>query len=125
MKILVADPHPVVQTALHLTLSRIPGVILLTAAGSLAQLLSQCEQICPDLILLDLDLIHPSQHPRSLDDLLELLHRLCPGAKIATMSTRLEVKQEALAAGVSGFISKTDPPDDVLSNILRLLENSS
>ncbi len=41
------------------------------------------------------------------------------------MSSRFEAEQEALAAGASGFISKTDPPDVVLSGIQRFIENRS
>ncbi len=62
MKILIADPHPEVQSALHLILDRIPEVSRVNEAGSLVQLLAQCAQSCPDLILFDLDLIQP--HPR-------------------------------------------------------------
>jgi len=126
MKILLADPHPEVQSALHLILGRIPEISLVSEAGSLVQLLAQCAQSCPDLVLFDLDLIRSTRsRTQPLADLVSVFQRLCPGTRVVVMSSRFEAEQEALAAGASGFISKTDPPDEVLSGILRFLENRS
>jgi two-component system invasion response regulator UvrY len=125
MKILLADPHPEVQSALHLVIARIAQVTLVGEASSLVQLMAECAQACPDLILFDPDLVPPSRsHTRNaLADLIRVLHRLCPSARVVAMSSRFEAQQEALAAGASGFISKTDPPDVVCSGIVRFLEN--
>ena len=126
MKILLADPHPEVQTALHLIADRIPAVTGVSEAGSLVQLLAQCAQSCPELILFDANLVYPSRAlTQQLADLISVLHRLCPCSRVVVMSSRFEVEQEALAAGAAGFISKTDPPDEVLSGIVRFLENRS
>jgi DNA-binding NarL/FixJ family response regulator len=123
MKILIADPHPEVQSALHLIASRIPAVTEVSEVGNLIQLLAQCAQTCPDLILFDLDLVQRSRaHPQPLADVVGVLRRLCPFARLVVMSSRFEAQQEALAAGTSGFISKTDAPGVVLSEITRLLE---
>lgn len=122
MKILLADPHPDVQSALHLIVNRIPEVNEVSEANNLVQLLAICAHSCPDLILFDLDLVHPARsHSQTLTDLINVIHRLCPCSRVVGMSSRFEAKQEALAAGASGFISKTDPPDVVLSGIVRLL----
>ncbi len=130
MKILLADPHPEVQSALHMILNRIPQVTGVSEAGSSLQLLAQCAQACPDLVLFDADLVYPARslarpNIQLLADLISVLHRLCPGARVVVMSSRFEGKQEALAAGATGFISKTDPPDTVLTDLVRFLENHS
>lgn len=126
MKILIADPHPQVQSALRLILERIPEVSVVSESGSLVQILAQCAHQQPDLILFDLELARPSRvQPRPLPHLLSELKRLCPGSKVGVMSIRFDVQQEALEAGASGFISKTDAPDEVLTSIIRLLENGS
>ena len=124
MKILVADPHPEVESALRLIIGRIPGVTLVSEVGSLVQLLAQCAQACPSLILFDLDLVHASRvHTDTAADPIRALRTLCPTARIVAMSSRFEAKQEALTAGADGFISKTDPPDEVVSGIARFLQN--
>jgi DNA-binding NarL/FixJ family response regulator len=124
MKILIADPHPEVQSALRLIAGSIPAVTEVCVAGSLVQLMAQCAQSCPNLILFDLDLVLPSHaHNQPAADWFLVLRRLCPCARIVAMSSQFEAHQEALAAGANGFISKTDAPDEVLSGILRTLEN--
>jgi two-component system, NarL family, invasion response regulator UvrY len=126
MKILIADPHPEVQSALHLILERIQKGILVSEAGSLIQLLTLCAQSCPDLILIDLDLARPSRAAtQPLTDLFHVFQRLCPHARVIAMSSRFEAQQEALEAGASGFISKTDPPEVVLSAVLQIIKTSS
>ncbi len=57
MKLLLADPHPQVRSALHLVLSQIPNVTVIGESGDAFQLVSLCSQECPDLILLDPELV--------------------------------------------------------------------
>jgi two-component system, NarL family, invasion response regulator UvrY len=124
MNILLADPHPEVLSALHLSINRLPGVSDVREAKSLIQMLAQCAQSCPDLILFDLDLVPPARS-QTLAETINIFHRLCPQGRLVAMSNRFDVEQEALAAGASGFISKTAPPDEVLADIVRLLKNHS
>jgi DNA-binding NarL/FixJ family response regulator len=122
MKILIADPHPEVQSALHLIVAHIPEVTEVSEANSLIQLLARCAQSCPELILFDLDLAQSGRaRSQNLADLIKMLHHLCPSSKLVAMSSRFEAEREALAAGVDGFISKTDLPDKVLAVIGRLV----
>ncbi len=120
MKILIADSHSEVQSALRLIASRNPAITEVREEGSLVELLAQCAQSCPELILFDRDLVRATRrHPLSLADLIRVLRRLCPSSQIVVMGSRFEAKQEALEAGANGFISKTDPPDEVLSSIIQ------
>ncbi len=126
MMILLADPHTKVQSALRLIVSRRPEVTEVREAGSLVQLLAECAESCPDLILLDLDLVQPARsRSQALADLMSVLRQLCPRSRVVVMSSQLEGQEEALAAGAGGFISKTDPPDEFISGLARLLENHS
>lgn len=124
MKVLLADPHPEVQSALRLIIDRIPEVTGVSEASSLVQLLAQCAQSCPDLILFDRNFIHP-YHSQSLADLIGVLRRLCPCSQVMVMSSRFEAEQEALSAGASGFISKMAAPDEVRSSIVQCLKHRS
>jgi DNA-binding NarL/FixJ family response regulator len=123
MKILLADPHSEVQSALQLLLGQIPQVNSVCEATGLVDLLAQCAQSCPDLILIDPALIHPGRpRQQSLGHLIQVLRRLCPDSRILVMSSRFDVEQAVLEAGASGFLSKTDTPDAVISAILEFLE---
>jgi DNA-binding NarL/FixJ family response regulator len=124
MNILLADPHPEVLSALHLIVDRIPGISEVREAKSLIQMLAQCAQSCPDLILFDLDLVHPARS-QTLVETINVFRNLCPQGRLVAMSNRFDVEQEALAAGANGFISKTAPPDEVLADIVRLLKVNS
>jgi hypothetical protein len=53
-------------------------------------------------------------------EIFNLVHRLCPGAKVVAMSSRLEIEQEALASGADGFVSKTELPEIFWSKIIKL-----
>ena len=56
--ILIADPHPEVQSALHLMIERIPAVSRVSTTGSLVQLLAQCARVLPGL-----DPVRPGSAP--------------------------------------------------------------
>jgi DNA-binding NarL/FixJ family response regulator len=124
MNILLANPHPEVLSALHLIVNRLPGVSEVREAKSLIQMLAQCAQSCPDLILFDLDLVHPARS-QTLVETINVFQRLCPQGRLVAMSNRFDVEQEALSAGASGFISKTAPPNEVLADIVRFLKINS
>lgn len=117
MKILLADTHPEVRSALLLALRRLPGANEIEATSSLIQLLDRCAQACPDLVLFDLDLGMP------LADLMQALRRLCPRTILIGLSSRMDAKAEALQAGTDAFISKTDAPDEVTAIILRSIQS--
>ncbi len=118
MKIFLADPHPQVRSALHLVLSQMPGVSMVCESGDVFQLLAQCTQGCPDLILLDPELVKRNSNQR-LMDIFTVIHRICPEAKVIAMSSRLESEREALDAGANEFISKTEPPEIFCEEIAR------
>ena len=93
--------------------------------GDVSQLLTRSSQECPDLILLDPELVKPNRvHLRNnnqqLMEIITEIHEVCPSAKVVAMSSRLEVEREALAAGADGFISKTEPPEIFCEKIARL-----
>jgi DNA-binding NarL/FixJ family response regulator len=125
MKIFLADPHPQVRSALHLALSQMPGVSVVSESGDVTQLLAQCAQGCPDLVLLDPELVGPNCSIRRkgvqiLTDVFTVIHRICPEAKVVAISSRLEVERETRDAGADGFISKTEPPEVFCQEIARL-----
>jgi DNA-binding NarL/FixJ family response regulator len=94
-------------------------------SGDVFQLLAQCSQECPDMVLLDPELLKPYRSQQRKDsqqlvDIFTFIHRICPEAKVVAMSSRLEVERDALASGADGFISKTEPPEIFCEEIARL-----
>jgi len=113
MRVLLADDQTDVRWALRVLLQEEPGLSLVGEAIKTEELLAQSQIIQPDLILLDWEL--PGQPTKKM---LMMLHALIPRPQIIALSGRSEARQAALAAGVDAFISKGDPPEQLL-NILR------
>lgn len=111
MRILLADDDTGVRSALRLLLEQ-EGFCVVDEAVDADDLLEQAKATCPDLVLLDWSL------PRmAAGSLLSALRSACPDLRVVALSGRPEVRRAALAAGVEAFVSKTDPPERVLSVI--------
>jgi two-component system invasion response regulator UvrY len=112
MRILVADSQSRVRFALRSLLEEQSGLMVVGEATDCQELLAQVEADCPGLVLIDWDL--PGM---AGIDLLAALQRMCPGLHVIALSSRPEVEQEALAAGVQAFVSKAGPPEPLLAAI--------
>ena len=112
MRILLADNRPKVRFALRSLLEEQSGLMVVCEVTDCKELLAQAEAVCPDLVLIDWDL--PGM---ATVELLPALHKLCPGLHVIALSSRPEVKQDALAAGAHAFVSKAGPPEPLLAAI--------
>jgi two-component system invasion response regulator UvrY len=112
MRILLADKRPRTRFALRALLRHRPGFEVVSEAEDVQGLLVQVETTSPDLVVLDWNL-----HGQAEADLLPALRRACPGLAVIVISARQEVEQAALTAGADAFVSKTDPPDQLLQAI--------
>jgi DNA-binding NarL/FixJ family response regulator len=112
MRLLLADDRPKIRFALHALLRQQAGLEVVGEAANAAELLSLAEETTPDVVLLGWGL-------RGLPaaELLPALRSLCPHAYVIALSSRLEVRQTALAAGADAFVSKMDPPGQLLRAI--------
>ena len=110
MRIMLADDQLKVRFALRVLLERQPGLKVISEAASAEELLSRLEKTCPDLLLLDWELGEP-------DELIPALRALCPQLLIIALSGRSEARAPALGAGVDGFVSKVDPPEQLLAAV--------
>ncbi len=109
MRIIVADDQPDVRSALRLMLEEKSGNNIIAEVGTSYELLWQVSSGVPDLILLDWEL--PGTKPR---ELLSILHNLHPQVLVIALSSRPQMRQAALEAGAHYFISKSDPPENLM-----------
>ena len=112
MRILLADSQPRVRFALRSLLEEGSEHIIVSEATDCQELLAYAEATCPNLALIDWDL--PGMAGA---DLLAALYKICPALHVIALSSRPEVEQEALAAGVQFFVSKAGPPEPLLAAI--------
>ena len=110
LRVLVADDHPAVTTAVTRLLSLDCDVVGSVADGAL--LLEEARRQRPDVVLLDLNL--PSVD--GLTACREITGAL-PEIKVVVFTAVLDPHTEdrALAAGASAFVSKDAPADDVVA----------
>ena len=116
-RILVADNDVRVRSALRTLLSQERGQIVIQESSDLGSLAIQIKEFQPDLILLDWEL--PGRPAAAL---LFALHGLCYHPKVIVLSRRPESEEAALAAGADAFVSKGDPPDQLLRVLRSVVE---
>jgi DNA-binding NarL/FixJ family response regulator len=109
MRILLADEQTRVRSALQVLLQQESGVNIVGEAREAKELLAQLRATQPDLVLLDWE----------LPDLatvgsLPALQTACPSLRVIVLSGRPEARLAALAAGADDFVSKVDPPTQLL-----------
>ena len=118
MRILLADDQTRVCSALQVLLKQEPGVNVVGEASEAKELLAQVRATHPNLVLLDW----------GLPDLptigsLPALQTARPDLAVIVLSGRPEARQEALAAGADDFVSKVDPPEQLLMAIQAIEKN--
>jgi DNA-binding NarL/FixJ family response regulator len=112
MRVLLADDQTKVRSALRLLLEQEPGLSVVGEAAEAEDLLAQVETTQPDLVLLDWEL--PGLRT---DDRLSVLRALCPQLKVIALSGQPEARRAALSAGADAFVSKGEPPEQLLAAV--------
>ena len=119
MHILLADDQLHVRSALRLLLEQVSAFQVVGETADATGLLRAVAGKKPDVLLLDWEL--PGL---PMTQLLRLLGSEQPSLKIIAMSSRPEVRLEAQELGVRAFLSKSDPPEEVLAVIQSCEEDT-
>lgn len=109
-RVLLADKQPHVRSALRILMNLETGFIIVGEAVEAGDMLAQIRVTRPDLVLLDWEL--PGLPAIGS---IPAVRTSFPDLKIIALSSHLEARFEALAAGADDFISKVDPPDRLLA----------
>jgi DNA-binding NarL/FixJ family response regulator len=115
MRIIIADQWPNVQTGLKVLLDQQADLEVVGEVTDPGELLAEVEMACPDLVLLDWSL---QQKPTG--DLLLALRKVCPNLAVIVLSGKPELRTAALTAGADAFVTKMDPPEQLLAAILSI-----
>ena len=111
-RILLADDQPGVRFALRVLLERQPGMLVVGEAWDGAGLLAAAQAANPNLVLLDWEL--PGMDAARV---LAALRMARPDLQVIALSGRPEARKVALAEGANAFVSKSDPPENLLAAI--------
>lgn len=118
-RIVIADDHPVVLGGIRLLLESMADYDLAGVASSLKETLSVCENIRPDILILDLNF-----NGKSSLELVPELHSRFPLLKILVFSAyhSTGLVKKALEAGVQGYLLKDASKIEWVEALNRLIQ---
>jgi DNA-binding NarL/FixJ family response regulator len=111
LRVLLADDQAKVRSALRFLLEQQPDIEILGEAVDATGLVDWLTAATPDMVLLDWEL------PGFRTDTLVALKELCPFLVVIALSGQPEARRAALRAGADAFVSKGDPPEQLLTAI--------
>ena len=116
IKVMIVDDHPVVRSGLGTMLLAFDDLELVAEASSGSLALAKCQQVLPDVILMDM--VMPGMD--GLETTRALLDRY-PSVKIVMLTSFIKdsMVQDALEAGATSYILK-DTSIDQLAEAIRL-----
>jgi DNA-binding NarL/FixJ family response regulator len=114
LHVLIADDQSAVRSALRLLLIQEPGATTIDEACDLDEICGLDQELRPDLVLLDWEL--PNQGGCAA---LAQVRATWPGATVIALSGLPEARQAALTAGADAFVSKGDPPEQLMKAVRR------
>lgn len=118
MRILLADDRVSVRSALRLLLELEPNVEVVGEVGNCGALCELTATLRPDLILLDWGL-REARTTRGGRQLITTLRTIQPQVYIIALSSPQDTGGYPLAAGADAFVSKAEPPTQLLAAIRR------
>jgi DNA-binding NarL/FixJ family response regulator len=117
-RVFIADDQARVRWALRTFLQEEQGLILVGETSRSDTLLPLVEGSRPDLLLLDWGLLN-----EPVDQLLSTLRGFDFQVKVIILSSQPDIQQVALAAGVEAFVSKSDPPECLLTTLRAIQQD--
>jgi two-component system response regulator NreC len=116
LRILIADDHAVIRTALAQMLDGEPDLQVVGEAGDGVQAVERAIELNPDLLLMDVTM--PAMNGIEAT---RRIAELCPNVRIIGLSMHDDeaVISRMRAAGAVGFITKSAPIDELLDTIRR------
>ncbi|MCR4394159.1 MAG: response regulator [Dehalococcoidales bacterium] len=114
MRVLIADSHPEVRSALKLLLTEKRDVVYIAEATGSDDLTNLLTEVNPDLLLLEWEL--PGIKPA---ELVSGILRSNSSISVIIISSRPQVRRVALESGAADFICKSDPPEKLVEALDR------
>jgi DNA-binding NarL/FixJ family response regulator len=116
-RILIVDDHPVVRKGLAGVLIQNPEYFICGEAGDHPEAMAKLQELKPDLATLDLTLCH--SHGL---ELIKDMHALFPKLLMLVVSMHDEIlnARRVISAGARGYLSKLEPPLQLLTAVARI-----
>ncbi|HZC35003.1 MAG TPA: response regulator transcription factor [Chthoniobacterales bacterium] len=121
--VVVADDHPVIREGLTMILKSEKDIKIVAEAADGAEVCTLYDELCPDVILLDLRL--PKKD--GLQVLIELMSRRISRPRVIIMTSYDDQEDvcRAVRAGAKGFLSKVAPAQEIRKAVRRVSEGAT
>ncbi|WP_346912898.1 response regulator transcription factor [uncultured Roseibium sp.] len=118
VRILLVDDHPIVREGYLRLLERQPGLSVVAEASNGEAAIDAFAAHAPDIVLMDLSM--PGAGGLAA---VEAILACDPRARIIVVSMHQGAifAQKAMAAGARGFVSKSSPPEELVSAIAKVM----
>lgn len=112
ISLLIVEDHATTRVGLRVELSQQPDINVLDVAGTVEEAVRKCQELKPQVVLLDLHL-PDSTGPKSL------ISTFVPLARVVVFSAEgsKAIIKKIMDMGASGFVSKSDSTNDLLAAI--------
>jgi DNA-binding NarL/FixJ family response regulator len=114
-RILLADDHPALHSALALLLETRLNAHIVGQSSTMEDLLTSLPVIHPSLVILDWELPGSPKAGR-----VRALRRIDPALKVVITSAQPDVARKARAARADAFVCKCEPPEQILQVLQSL-----
>lgn len=116
IRVLIVDDHGMVRKGLVAYLSNRPDILIVGEARDGCEAISQCEQLHPDVLLMDL--VMPEMGGVAAT---RVIHQRWPQVQMIALTSfqEKELVQDALQAGAIGYLLKNVTGDDLYQAICR------
>ncbi|MGC3957100.1 MAG: response regulator transcription factor [Verrucomicrobiota bacterium] len=120
IKILLVDDHRLLREGLRTLLQQQPGLCVVGEAGESCSAVEQVRTVQPDVVIMDVHL--PGENGVEIS---AQLHTEFPHLKVIILSGDIELTtiKKALQAGVSGYLTKNDPPEEVVRALREVMDH--
>ena len=118
IRLLLVDDHAVVRSGLKMLLGGQTDIEIVGEAGSAAEALTETERVQPNLILMDIGLpglngIEGIKRVKAIAPSIDVI--------MLTVFDDEEKVFQAICAGASGYLLKSDPPDKIVDSLKEIL----
>lgn len=120
LRILLADNHPVVVKGLRSLLETQPGWQVCGEAGDGQEAVTKASQLKPDVVVIDVSMSRLNGLEAA-----RRIQRSIPETEVLVLTVHEseEMVREALAAGVRGYLLKSDPSGELIDAIRTLIQH--
>lgn len=117
IKVVLADDHALLRETLRRWMSDAADFEVVASVGDADAGLEAAIRHDPNLVLLDIDM--PGRHSF---EVAATIKRRCPNTRVVFLSAFCHDRyiEQALAAGASGYLTKSEPPEKVLAALRRV-----